>query len=309
MKTTPIAPMLATLVREPVDRPGWVYEEKYDGIRAIAYRRGNGARLISRGQKDLTKDFEEIAAAIASLPDGDLILDGEIVALDARGVSRFQLLQRRALGEAIRPVYAVFDCLERDGEPLLGKPLRERRRALEEMWPKRSGVLLLAKRLPGDGFEAYRSACRKGWEGIVAKDEDAPYEPGRRSRKWLKVKCRRQSEFVIGGFTLPRGQRRGFGALLVGLYDGGRLRYTGKVGAGFSNAMLAYLAKKLHALRTMRAPFEPAPREAGVTWVRPKLVAEIAFAEWTHDGKLRQPVFLGLRNDKKPEECTWAERE
>jgi ATP-dependent DNA ligase len=143
----------------------------------------------------------------------------------------------------------------------------------------------------------------------VAKDESSAYEPGRRSRTWLKVKCRKQSEFVIGGFTAPRGRRPALGALLVGLYDQGRLRYTGKVGTGFSTAMLVDLGSRLRALCTKAAPFDPPPREAGVTWVRPKLVAEIAFAEWTRDGKLRQPVFLGLRDDKRPEECTWDERE
>ncbi len=299
MRLSVIPPMLATLVAEPFDRPGWVYEEKYDGIRVMAYRRGHRVRLATRNLKDVTTDFPTIASAIAGLPDGDLVLDGEIVAFDRDDVSRFQLLQRRALGESIRPVYVVFDCLERGGKSLLDTPLRERRRAL---WMR-------SRRLPHGGLEAYRTACRKGWEGIVAKDESSAYEPGRRSRAWLKVKCRKQSEFVIGGFTAPRGRRPALGALLVGLYDQDRLRYTGKVGTGFSTAMLVALGARLGGLRTKAPPFEPPPREADVTWVRPKLVAEIAFAEWTHEGKLRQPVFLGLRDDKRPEECTWDERE
>jgi bifunctional non-homologous end joining protein LigD len=302
--------MLATLVSAPFDRPGWVYEEKYDGYRAMAHRRGKRARLYSRSLNDVTADFAEIAAAIEALPDGDLTLDGEIVAFDRDDVSRFQLLQRRAMGEPIQPVYAAFDCLERGGKSLLERPLRERRRALEAIVPKRSGALMQARRLPTSGLEAYETAQRKGWEGIVAKDDRSLYEPGQRSRSWLKVKCRKQSEFVIGGFTAPGGGRSDFGALLVGLYDGDRLRYAGKIGTGFSGATLADLGAKLRGLRTKTAPFEPAPPEAGVTWVRPKLVAETAFAEWTRDGKLRQPVFLGLRHDKKPQECcTWAERE
>jgi bifunctional non-homologous end joining protein LigD len=300
-----IAPMLATLVHEPVDRPGWVYEEKYDGIRAIAYRRGPHARLLSRSLQDMTAEFPEVAAALERARGGSLVLDGEIVVFDGDDVSRFQLLQERA-----KPaVYAVFDCLEIDGESLLRRPLRERRRALETVVPERAGVLMRARRLGRGGLAAYETAERKGWEGIVAKDEASTYEPGQRSRSWLKVKCRRQSEFVIGGFTAPAGRRSDLGALLVGLYDGDRLRYAGKVGAGFSRATLADLGARLRALRTASPPFDPAPRVAGVTWARPELVAELAFAEWTRDGKLRQPVFLGLRRDKKPGDCTWAERE
>lgn len=299
--------MLATLVHEPVDRRGWVYEEKYDGVRAMAYRRRGGVKLLSRSFEDMTAQFPEVAAAVEHASSGGLVLDGEIVVFDRDDVSRFQLLQQRAG----RAVYAAFDCLEMDGETLLHQPLRERRRALEAVVPSRgrAAVLMRARRIDGSGVEAYRTAEGKGWEGIVAKDEESPYEPGRRSRCWLKVKCRKQSEFVVGGYTAPRGARSDFGAILVGLYDGDRLRFVGKVGAGFSRATLAGLASRMASLRAAAPPFAPAPRAAGVTWVRPRLVAEIAFAEWTDDGKLRQPVFLGLRDDKDPRECTWAERE
>ncbi|HEY6458740.1 MAG TPA: non-homologous end-joining DNA ligase [Polyangiaceae bacterium] len=305
----PIAPMLATLARAPFHAPGWVYEEKYDGIRAIGYRRGSRARLVSRNGKDLTAQFPAIARAIEELPGGALVLDGEIVALDARGVSRFQLLQRRAAGEPTTIVYAVFDCLEAGGRSLVKKPLRERRAALERIVPAKNGPLQRSRRLASDGHAAYAKACREGWEGILAKDEASAYEPGRRTPSWLKVKCRRESEFVVGGFTAPAGKRSDFGALLVGLFDGDRLRFTGKVGTGFAAATLASLGAKLRATTTTRCPFDPPPRVARATWVRPVLVAELAFAEWTNDGKLRQPVFLGLRNDKAPRECTWAARE
>ena len=166
-----------------------------------------------------------------------------------------------------------------------------------------------ARRLPSNGLTAYRIAKKRGWEGIIAKDDASRYEPGRRSRSWLKVKCRKEAEFVIGGFTAAAGNRQHFGALLVGLFDGPALRFVGKVGTGFSRRTLADLSARMRALRTDESPFRPAPREAGVTWIRPKLVAQIAFAEWTADGKLRQPVFLGLRHDKKPWECTWRARE
>ena len=303
-----IDPMLATLIKEPFHRSGWVYEEKYDGDRVVAYRQGGRARLLSRNAKDVTPHFPEIARAVEQLAGGSLVLDGEVVVFDGHDVSRFQLLQRRAMGESIRPTYAVFDCLELDGRSLLDRPLRERREALERIVPERGDLLMRARRVSGDGRKAYQTACRKGWEGIVAKDEDASYEAGKRSRSWLKVKCRKQSEFVIGGFTPPTGKRTNFGALLVGLYDGERLRFTGKVGAGFSHATLEQLGATMRKLRTSTAPFDPAPRH-DATWIRPSLVAELVFAEWTHDGKLRQPVFLGLRHDKDPRACTWAERE
>ncbi|HYS15646.1 MAG TPA: non-homologous end-joining DNA ligase [Candidatus Binatia bacterium] len=304
-----IRPMLATLVPKPFHREGWVYEEKYDGIRALAYRRRRQVRLYSRNLKDITAEFREIGLGLGGLGGGPFVLDGEIVAFDRHGVSRFQLLQRRAQGERIHPVFAIFDCLERDGVSLLRRSLAERRQALEAIVPSRRGDLVRARRLPPNGLTAYRIAQKRGWEGVIAKDAASPYEPGRRSRSWLKVKCRKEAEFVIGGFTAAAGNRQHFGALLVGLFDGPALRFVGKVGTGFSRRTLADLSARMRALRTDESPFRPAPREAGVTWIRPKLVAQIAFAEWTADGKLRQPVFLGLRHDKKPWECTWRARE
>jgi len=300
--------MLATLVQEPFDRLGWVYEEKYDGIRALAIRRARRVRVYSRNQLELTHDFPEIARALESLPGGDFTLDGEIVALDARGVSRFQRLQRRGAGTT-RSRFALFDCLERDGVSLVSQPLSERRLALEALVPARPGVLLRARRLVRNGLAAYEIAQERGWEGIVAKDETSRYEPGRRSRSWLKVKTRREAEFLIGGWTPPKGSRSHFGALLLGLRDGRRLRYVGKVGAGFTQQALDDLYAQMRRLETPAPAFEPAPRERGARWLRPQLVAQIAFAEWTADDKLRQPVFLGLRRDKKPSEVTWASRD
>jgi bifunctional non-homologous end joining protein LigD len=301
-----IRPMLATLASEVPSGPQWTFEEKYDGIRALAYRQNGKVRLWSRNLLDLTAGFPEVAAAVAALPGGDLVLDGELVVFDKKGVSRFQLLQRR--GSGARTAYAVFDLLERDGVMLLKRPLRERRAALEAVVADR-GVLLRSRRIGKNGTAAYAMARRKGWEGIIAKDESSIYQPGVRSRSWLKIKVRLESEFVIGGYTAPAGSRAHLGALLVGLYDGPKLRFTGKVGTGYTADALAQLAGLLEPLRTEKPPFAEPPRIKDATWVKPKLVAQIAFAEWTADDKLRQPVFLGLRPDKSPRECRWDERE
>jgi bifunctional non-homologous end joining protein LigD len=300
--------MLATLVDGPFHKPGWVYEEKYDGIRAVAYRHGSAVRMYSRNLLDITDGFPDIADAIRSLDERELVLDGELVAFDAAGVSRFQHLQRRGLAGARRSAFAVFDCLHAAGTDLLGRPLRERRRTLEKVVPARR-PLIRSRRLELDGLAAYSHAKSAGWEGIIAKDEGSIYEPGRRSRAWLKVKVRKQSEFVVAGYTPPEGSRAHLGALLVGLYDGDRLRYVGKVGTGYTASVLQDLVRKLEPLVTDAPAFDPAPRMRDATWVRPRLVAQVAYAEWTADGKLRQPAFLGLRSDKSPRECTWEERE
>ncbi len=305
----PVRPMLATLAAEPFAHAGWINEEKYDGIRALAYCHRRSARLYTRNLRDISAEFPEICRALKGLSEKSLVLDGELVAFDRNGISRFQFLQRRAMGEKIRPVFAVFDCLERDGKEMVHRPLSERRKAVEAIVPRRGELLMWSRRLSPNGLVAYRTAKAKGWEGIIAKDDASHYEIGKRSRSWLKVKCRKESEFVIGGYSAPTGSRAHFGALLVGLFDGGKLRFVGKVGTGFAASTLAALMAKMRGLQTDRPAFSSAPVVRGVTWVRPRLVAQIAFAEWTADGKLRQPAFLGLRRDKKPSECTWRSRE
>ena len=304
-----IRPMLATLAKAVVTGDEWIFEEKYDGIRAIAERKGARVRLSSRTGEDLTAGFAAVADAIRALPDDDLTLDGELVIFDAHRTSRFQLLQRRGADPRLRPVYVVFDCLRSQGRDLTRATLEERRERLLALVPRRSGVLMPSRQLRGGGERAVGVARERGWEGVIAKLRGSRYEPGVRSQAWRKVKVRGESEFVIGGYTAPSGARAHLGALLVGLYDGPTLRFTGKVGTGYTQQTLRELGAKLRRLRTDRAPFDPAPRMRDVTWVRPALVAQIAYAEWTADGKLRQPAFLGLREDKKPRECTWRSRE
>jgi bifunctional non-homologous end joining protein LigD len=301
--------MLATLSPTIVEGPEWVFEEKYDGIRAITERERGRVKIWSRTLQDLTAGFPHVVEAVAALGNGDLVLDGELVALDKKGVSRFQLLQRRGLGGASPTRYAVFDLLKQDGRSLMTRPLSDRRAALERVIANRTDPLFISRRLARDGKAAYREAKRLGWEGIIAKDERSLYDPGIRSRDWRKVKVRKESEFVIGGYTAPKGGRQHLGALLVGLYDGAAFRYVGKVGTGFTQETLDMLATKLERLRTDRPPFDPAPRMKDATWVRPRLVAQLIYAEWTADGKLRQPAFLGLRTDKDPLEVTWSSRE
>jgi bifunctional non-homologous end joining protein LigD len=302
-----VAPMLATLVDEPFHLPGWVYEEKYDGFRFIAYKEGRAVTLLTRNMKDRTGEFPAVAGAIAALAAPTLVLDGEVVVRDEHGISRFQLLQRHLLGELASPaVFAVFDCLHVRGHDLQAAPLRERRRALEAEVGRRAR-LPLARRLPGDGFEAFAEARRRGLEGIVAKDPASPYLAGARSPAWRKVKVRAEEEFVVGGFTAPAGTRAHFGALLVGAWDGGALRYAGKVGTGFTARSLADLRSRFAPLIRAASPFADAPRERSVTWLEPRLVAQIGFTERTGDGRLRHPVFLGLRDDKPPREVRWTQ--
>jgi bifunctional non-homologous end joining protein LigD len=290
--------MLATLVAEPFHRPGWVYEEKYDGYRILAYKEGAQVTLLSRNGNDRTATFTSVAASLARLPDRLILLDGEVVAFDAKGVSRFQLLQRGDVANA----FAVFDILYREARDLRREPLSERRRELAEAIGKEPKELFLSRRLADDGLEAYGIAKRRNLEGLVAKDLKSPYEE-RRSRAWLKVKVHQEEEFVIAGYTAPQGSRQHIGALLLGAYAGDALHFVGKVGTGFSEQRLAELYRMLKPIERSTTPFVDPPREKGVTWTAPKLVTQIAFAEWTRDRKLRQPVFLGLRDDKDPREC------
>jgi len=293
--------MLATLVDDPFNREGWVYEEKYDGDRLLAYKEGNQIKLSSRNGRDRTRNFPDIVEAIRRLGPSTLLLDGEMVVFDSSNVSRFQLLQQ---GKGV-PVYAVFDCLYLDGRDLRGEPLSSRRAAVEDTVPT-SKVIFPSKRLSANGLEAFSIAKRRGFEGIVAKDLASPYVEGR-SRYWLKVKVKHEDEFVIGGFTEPAGARKYFGALLLGAYRGKKLCYVGKVGTGFDEKTLAQLYTKFRPLFQEQPVFVDPPRERRVHFLDPVLVAQIAYSEWTADQKLRQPVYLGLRDDKRAEDVNFPE--
>jgi bifunctional non-homologous end joining protein LigD len=299
--------MLATLTDRREFGDDWLLERKLDGERCVTRKVGSEVRLESRTGKDLTSTYPEVRAAVAAQDHRDLLLDGEVVAFDGDQTSFTRLQQRlgvsrpsEELAAEYPVVYCVFDLLEADGEDLTSQPLVERRARL--MTIRTSPALQHTEAWNDNAQERFAAACRSGWEGLIAKRADAPYVAGR-SKDWLKLKCVWEQEFVVGGYTDPAGSRSDFGALLVGYYDQGNLRYAGKVGTGYSNATLHDLGSRLRKLHTTEPAFvdaRPIPR--GTHWTRPTLVAQIGFAEWTNDGRLRQPRFLGLRDDKGPAE-------
>jgi bifunctional non-homologous end joining protein LigD len=300
----PIALMLATLTDRREFGDDWLLERKFDGERCVARRDGGDVRLESRTARDLTGTYPEVRAAVAAQQVRDVLLDGEVVAYDGEQTSFSRLQQRLGLTNpsadqvaAYPVVFCVFDILEVDGENLIDRPLIERRgRLARSIRP--SAALQLSEAWRGDSQRRFAEACRSGWEGLIAKRADAPYARGR-SKDWLKLKCVWEQEFVIGGYTDPSGSRTDFGALLVGYYDDGQLKYAGKVGTGYTAATLRQLGARLRELDSPESPFvdaRPVPR--GSHWTRPELVAQIGFAEWTSDGRLRQARFLGMRDDK-----------
>ena len=300
--------MLATLTQERFSREGWLFEPKWDGERCLAVRRGRKLNLFSRNRILLNEKYPEIATALDQQETGSFIADGEIVTFKD-GITSFAKLQQRMQvarpsADLLRrvPVWLyLFDVLYFDHYDTRLVPLRYRKELLRNGFQFK-GSLRFTNHRDTEGEAYYREACRRGWEGVIAKNGDSAYV-SRRTRDWLKFKCVNEQEFVIGGYTEPHGSRIGFGALLLGYYRGGRLVYAGKVGTGFDRAMLRRLGRKLAELRTPSSPFEgdDLPR-SGVHWVKPRLVAQIAFTEWTREGKLRHPRFLGLRDDKKPED-------
>jgi DNA ligase D-like protein (predicted ligase) len=299
-------PELATLTQDRFSDPGWIFERKLDGERCLAFTSGRQVRLMTRNHKEDTSTYPEITEALAAQA-GSFIIDGEIVAFDG-GQTRFARLQQRLgvrhpgpdLRAEVPVCYYIFDLLwagDRDMRPL---PLRQRKQILRGLLAF-AGPLRFTEHTDTDGEAYFRQACASGWEGVIAKRADAPYRAGR-TKDWLKFKCEAGQEFVIGGFTDPRGTRTGFGALLLGYYDPGHdLVYAGKVGTGFTQQTLDSLHATLAGLEQDRPPFDRGhlPR-SGVHWVQPRLVAQVGFSEWTTDGELRHPRFQGLRDDKDP---------
>ena len=293
-----VSPMLATLVDKSFHLPGWIYEQKYDGVRILAYKEGSHISLITRNGIVRTDRYPEVGAAVSKLKPRFLLLDGEAVVFDKHDVSHFQLLQQ---GKG--PVkYSAFDCLYLNGRDLRSAPLRERRETLTELLLGGGhGTIVLSEELAANGLKAFEVAKKRKLEGLVAKNLESKYVE-KRSREWLKVKVNRESEFVIGGYTKPSGSRLYLGALLLGVYEGNKLRYAGKVGTGFDTETLRTLSEKLEKLKQEKSPFVDEVLEKNATFVRARLVAQIAYTEWTKDGRLRHPAFLGLRDDKAPHE-------
>jgi bifunctional non-homologous end joining protein LigD len=305
-----VEPELATLTHDRFSDPSWIFERKLDGERCLAFADSSGVRLMSWNQKEITTTFPEVTSALAAQHNGDLLVDGEIVAFDGTQ-TRFERLQHRlgvahpsdALLREVPVEYFMFDVLYAQGRDVRSLPLLQRKEVLARCLRFRDPLRFTEHR-QRDGGAFFAQACQDGWEGLIAKHADAPYRSGR-SRDWLKFKCLNAQEFVIGGYTDPQRSRVGFGALLLGYHDAdGDLVYAGKVGTGFDTSMLRGLRERLAGLERDSPPFGkgrlPGPR--GVHWVEPRLVAQISFAEWTDDGQLRQPRFQGLREDKDPAE-------
>ncbi|RST06666.1 ATP-dependent DNA ligase [Streptomyces sp. WAC07149] len=306
--TAPGSPMLATLSSRRDFDEEWIFERKLDGVRVLATRTEDELRLLSRGGKPLNATYPEIAEALAMQDRHDFTVDGELVAL-WRGRTDFARLQQRmgltapaaVRASRVRVTYYLFDLLRLDGYDTTRLPLRTRKRLLRDAFGFRPPLRFTPHRNHYDD-SLLDQACADGWEGLIAKRADAPYVH-RRSTDWLKLKCSGGQEFVIGGFTEPAGRRVGFGALLLGYYQDGRLHYAGKVGTGYDTATLRSLRRRLDGLERQRSPFADGEvRERAVHWVRPELVAQVAFTEWTTAGLLRHPRYLGLRDDKTAHE-------
>ena len=309
--------MKARLVEEPPSHGDWLYELKFDGIRAIAIKDGRKVSLISRNGNKLDKRFPEIVDAITGLSVGECVVDGEAVALDEEGRSSFQLLQALEMEGRKAPLrFYVFDLLELNGKSLLELAVEQRKAVLAKICENVGDPIRFSGEITRDVKSLLTEVQRRGLEGLIGKERGSKYEPGRRSGAWIKLKAVKEQEFVIGGYTPPAGSRKHFGAILVGYYEKEKLNFAGKVGSGFNEKSLSMLYKMFRAAERTDCPFVDLPSKQGgawvqgitpsmmkkMHWVNPKFVAQIRFAEWTRDKKLRQPVFLGLREDKDPKQ-------
>jgi bifunctional non-homologous end joining protein LigD len=298
-------PMLATLTRHHFSSRDWIYERKLDGERVIAVRAGRTAELYSRSRQTLDGAYPEVVEALEGQTVEDFTVDGEVVAFEGNSTS-FSRLQRRmqtrnpehARRSGVAVYYYVFDVLHVDGYDVTKLPLRWRKNLLRRLLSYTDPLRFTAHRNT-EGERFYDEACRRRWEGLIAKRADSNYVHTR-STDWLKFKCINQQEFVIGGYTDPAGSRKGFGAVLIGYYDNGALRYAGKIGTGFDDRTLRDLGGRLRRLERTDSPFADRVSGRNVHWVKPQLVCEAGFTEWTGDGRLRHPRFMGLRRDKRP---------
>lgn len=298
--------MLATLTDGPFDDPDWVFEDKYDGFRVVAVKQAETVVLYSRNGKVITDSYTEIAAALEGL-QGDAVIDGELVALDHDGISHFQLLQN-ALRDEAKLRYYVFDLMFHEQHDLRGRSLLERKRRLKAILPH-DKLIKLSRHRPKLGTKFFAEAERRGLEGIMAKRSSSPYLSGTRTRDWLKIKTSKRQEVVIAGFTAPQRTRPFFGALVLAVREKDSWRYIGHVGTGFTHKTLEELHAKLVKLKSPRSPFPRKVKDEAVTsWVKPSLVSEVKFTEWTSSGELRHPVYLGLRTDKRAKDVV-RERE
>jgi bifunctional non-homologous end joining protein LigD len=292
-----LQPMLATLTDGPFDDPGWIFEDKYDGFRMVAKIESGKVTLYSRNGQVISRTYIEVASALEGVK-GSAVIDGELVALDENGVSHFQLLQN-ALRRKAKLLYCALDLMFQDGEDLRALPLIERKKRLKAVLPKHR-LVAFSRHRKTFGTKFFEEAGRKGLEGIMAKRASSKYLSGARTDDWLKIKISKRQEVVIAGFTAPKKTRPFFGALVLAVREGDGWRYIGHVGAGFSHAALEEIHGKLIKLKTAKSPFARKVKdEAVTTWVKPLLVAEVKFTEWTSSGEMRHPVYLGLREDKR----------
>ena len=293
----PVKPMLASIAKEPFNDPDWIFEIKWDGYRAIAETGGKEVRFYSRNGIDFRTSFPSIAKALEKIRI-PAILDGEVVSLNKKNIADFQGLQEKAKRDPASIVYMVFDLLELQGKDIRHLPLLDRKMLLEELLQKNK-VIRYCGHEEEKGIDFFRKAKTKGWEGMIAKVKDSEYKEGYRSKSWLKIKVIQSTEVAIAGFTAPGGSRKHFGSLVLAGRNGKKWEYRGHVGTGFNEALLASLLKKLKPLITEASPFkEKVPLNGKVTWVQPRLVAEIGYTSITRDKAFRHPVFLRLRDDK-----------
>jgi bifunctional non-homologous end joining protein LigD len=298
-----VSPMLATLTDKPFDGDNWIFEIKYDGYRIISLIKNKKVKLTSRKQQDYSDRYIHVTKELEKKIKKDVVLDGEVVIDDENGVSNFQLLQNYTRTREGQVVYYVFDILWLDGYNLEQMPLIDRKELLRKILPKSSNFIKYSDHVEREGRKLFKLAVKQGLEGLIAKKKTSFYYEGARSNDWLKIKTEKRQEVVICGYTEPRASRKFFGALILGVYEKGKLTYVGHTGTGFDYATLKDIYNLISKFRQKESPFEDVPKtNMPVTWVKPEIVCEIKFSNFTTDGIMRHPVFMGIREDKRAKE-------